>query len=134
MLEEIKMIIYLLAPMFQNYMTRIKHTIVNTIENLNLLLRRKMDPVWDIMAILTRWKQQKDTSFLCFWKDGSTNWIPLKDMYSSNPLETAKFAVACQLQDEPVFAWWVDNILKARNHIINKIKSRLLKYKQQHYL
>ena len=48
-------------------------------------------------------------------------------MYLSNPLETAEFAVACQLQDKPTFAWWVDNILKTRNHIINKIKSRYWK-------
>ena len=48
-------------------------------------------------------------------------------MYAFNPLETAEFAVACQLQDEPAFAWWVDNILKTRNHIIEKIKSRYWK-------
>ena len=48
-------------------------------------------------------------------------------MYSSNSLETAEFTVTCQLQDEPAFTWWVSNILKTRNHIINKIKSRYWK-------
>ena len=69
-------------------------------------------------------KATKGYIFLMSWKYGSTNWIPLKDMNSSNPLETAEFVVTCQLQDKPAFAWWVDNILKIRNHIINKIKSR----------
>ena len=48
-------------------------------------------------------------------------------MYASNPLETAEFAVTCQLQDKPVFTWWVSNILKTRNRIINKIKSQYWK-------
>ena len=56
-------------------------------------------------------------------KDGSTNWIPLKDMYASNPLKTTEFAVAYKLQDEPVFVWWMDTILGTRNRIIDKIKS-----------
>ena len=51
----------------------------------------------------------------------------LEDIYASNPLEIAKFAVACQLQDEPAFAWWVSNILKTRNCIINKIKTQYWK-------
>ena len=31
-------------------------------------------------------------------------------MYAFNPLENAEFAVACKLQDEPAFAWWVYNV------------------------
>ena len=62
--------------------------------------------------------------FLVLWKDGSINWIPLKDIYSSNPLETTKFSFVCQLQDKPEFSWWVSNILKTRSHIIKNIKSR----------
>ena len=44
-------------------------------------------------------------------------------MHASNLLETAEFAVACQLHDKTAFTWWVSNILKTRNRIINKIKS-----------
>ena len=36
----------------------------------------------------------KGYELLTSWKDGSTDWIPLKDMKASNPLETAKFVVA----------------------------------------
>ena len=48
-------------------------------------------------------------------------------MYASNPLENAEFAVTYQLQDKPAFAWWVSEILKIKNCIINKIKSRYWK-------
>ena len=72
-------------------------------------------------------KTTKGYKFLVLLKNGSTDWIPLKDKYSSNPLETDEFVVVCQLQDEPAFAWWVDNILKTRNCIINKIKFRYWK-------
>ena len=74
-----------------------------------------------------RLKTTKGYEFLVLWKDGNTDWIPLKDMYASNPLETTEFAVACQLQDKPAFAWWASNILKTKNRIINKIKSRYWK-------
>ena len=39
-------------------------------------------------------KTTKGYEFLVLWEDGSTDWIPLKDMYASNPLETAEFAAA----------------------------------------
>ena len=57
-------------------------------------------------------KTTKGYECLLLWKDESTDWIPLKDIHASNPLQTAKFTVACQLQDEPAFALWVSNILK----------------------
>lgn len=50
-------------------------------------------------------KTTKEYEFLVLLKDESTDWSLLKDIYSSSPLETAKFAVACKLQDEPAFAW-----------------------------
>ena len=39
------------------------------------------------------------------WKDGSTSWIPLKDLKESNPVEVAEFAKARGIDDEPAFAW-----------------------------
>ena len=39
------------------------------------------------------------------WKDGSTSWVPLKDLKESNPIELAKYAMANHLQDEAAFAW-----------------------------
>jgi DNA-binding HxlR family transcriptional regulator len=41
------------------------------------------------------------------WKDGSTSWVPLKDLKESNPVELAEYAVANKLVEEPAFTWWV---------------------------
>ena len=44
---------------------------------------------------------------LAQWKDGSTNWISLKDLKESYPVQTAEYAVAAKIAMEPAFAWWV---------------------------
>jgi hypothetical protein len=58
------------------------------------------------------------------WKDGTTSWIPLKDLKASNPVEVAEYAVANKIVEEPAFAWWVKDVLRRRNRIISKVKSR----------
>ena len=58
------------------------------------------------------------------WKDGSTDWIALKDVKDSYPVQLAEYAVANGLQDEPVFAWWVPFTIKKRDRIIKKVKSK----------
>jgi hypothetical protein len=58
------------------------------------------------------------------WKDGSTNWIPLKDAKDSHPVQLAEYAIAHDLQDHPVFAWWVPFVMKKHDRIIAKIKSK----------
>ena len=61
---------------------------------------------------------------LAQWKDGSTNWISLKDLKESYPMQTAEYAVAAKIAMEPAFAWWVLHTLKKRNQIISKVKSK----------
>ena len=39
------------------------------------------------------------------WKDGTTEWVPLKLMKESNPVETSEYAVSRKLDGEPAFAW-----------------------------
>jgi hypothetical protein len=60
---------------------------------------------------------------LVSWKDGSTDWIPLKDLKESNPVEVAKYAVANKIAEEPAFAWWVRDVLRPRDRVIKKVKS-----------
>ncbi len=48
-------------------------------------------------------------------------------MKESNLVETAKYAKANKIDDEPAFAWWVDKILRKRDRIIAKVKSRYWK-------
>ena len=61
------------------------------------------------------------------WSDTSTSWIPLKDLKDSNPIETAKYAVANKIEEEPAFVWWVRTFLRQRDRIIKKVKSRYWK-------
>ena len=58
------------------------------------------------------------------WKDGSSDWVALKDLKAANPVEVAEYAVANQISSEPAFNWWIKDILKRRNRIIGKMKSK----------
>jgi hypothetical protein len=63
-------------------------------------------------------------SLLCQWKDGSSNWVALKDARLSYPVLVAEYAVANRIDDEAAFAWWVYDVLKKRDRIIAKVKSK----------
>ena len=71
-------------------------------------------------------KRRRETSkgweLLIEWKDGSTNWVSLKDIKESYPVEVAEFALATHISMEPAFAWWVPFVLKKRNRILAKVK------------
>jgi hypothetical protein len=66
-------------------------------------------------------------SLLVKWADKSESWIPLKDLKESHPCETAEYAKARGLCDEPAFAWWVPYTLRKRDIILSKIKARIRK-------
>jgi hypothetical protein len=70
-------------------------------------------------------------SLLVQWKDGSTDWVPLKDLKESNPLQVADYAVANQLVSEPAFAWWVPFTLKKRERFIKTAASRYVRTDQK---
>ena len=75
-----------------------------------------------VPKITTRgWKIQVE------WKDGTTDWVPMNELKASNPIELAEYAVANRIVEEPAFAWWVSDVLKRRNHIISKVKSKYWK-------
>ena len=57
------------------------------------------------------------------WKDGSTNWISLKDMKESYTPQIAEYAVASHIDQEPAFAWWVPHVIRKKEAIISKVKS-----------
>ena len=69
----------------------------------------------------------KGWKLLCQWKDGSSDWIDLKHVKDSNPIELAEYAVANRIQEEPAFKWWVSETLRVRNRIIAKVKNRYWK-------
>ena len=61
------------------------------------------------------------------WRDGTTQWMPLKVLKESNPVEVAEFAVAQGIDTEPAFAWWVPYTLRKRDRIIASIRTRVRK-------
>ena len=61
------------------------------------------------------------------WKDESTDWIPLSVLKETNILEVAQYAIDNQLQEEPAFAWWLPTILKRKQRIVAKMKSKYWK-------
>ena len=73
-------------------------------------------------------RRRKETTtvweILVQWKDGSTKWVVLKDMKESYPIQVAEYAIASCISMEPAFAWWVNHVLKKRNQIISKVKSK----------
>ena len=58
------------------------------------------------------------------WKYGSVNWIALKDMKDSCPVDIADYVVTNKIQDEPALAWWVPYVLIKRKMIIAKFRSK----------
>jgi hypothetical protein len=93
--------------------------------------RRTEDALTDATGWITkpngtkyRRKSTKGWELLYQWKDGSSEWIPLKDAKNSHPVEVAEFAVANKISQEPAFAWWVPYVIRKRNRIISKVKKR----------
>ena len=66
----------------------------------------------------------KGWDLLFQWKDGSNDWIELKDVKESNPIEVAQYAPNKKLLDEPAFAWWINTIMKQNKRLIKKVKSK----------
>ncbi|KAI2494625.1 Reverse transcriptase (RNA-dependent DNA polymerase) [Fragilaria crotonensis] len=58
------------------------------------------------------------------WNDGSSSWIPLSDLKDSYPVQVADYAVVNNLTQEPAFRWWVPFVLKKRERILRKVKSK----------
>ena len=73
-------------------------------------------------------KRRKATTrgweLLVEWKDGSSDWIALKDLKDSYPVELALYATNRKIDVEPAFAWWVPFVLKKKSRILKKVKSK----------
>jgi hypothetical protein len=61
------------------------------------------------------------------WKDGSSDWVKLKDNKGLYPVQIAEYAIANRIAVEPAFKWWVHNVLRKQNCIVAKMKSRYLR-------
>jgi hypothetical protein len=61
------------------------------------------------------------------WHNGSRQWIDLKILKQSNPVQVAEYATACDIAEHPAFAWWVPYVLRKRNVIVSAVNSRVCK-------
>jgi hypothetical protein len=66
----------------------------------------------------------KGWELLIRWKDGSTTWVALKDLKEAYPVQVSEYAVLSRISQEPAYAWWVSYVLRKRNRIIAKTKSK----------
>ena len=59
---------------------------------------------------------------LCIqWKDRSTDWVSLKEVKQSYPVELEDYAKRAKIDDETEFAWWVTYVQKKREIILSKV-------------
>ena len=58
------------------------------------------------------------------WVDGSTSWLPLKELKETNTVDTARYADDNRIDDEPAFDWWVRDVLKRQRRLIKMSQSR----------
>jgi hypothetical protein len=69
-------------------------------------------------------KRKKATTrgweLLIEWRDGSTDWVALKDLKDSYPVELSEYAINQNIQDEPAFAWWVPYVLKKNDEYFKR--------------
>ena len=68
-------------------------------------------------------KTTKGWKLLIKWKDKSKAWINLADMKEVHPVETAEYARARGISDEPAFAWWVPYTLREHEVILAAVKN-----------
>ena len=76
------------------------------------------------MGTKRRREMTKGWELLVEWKDGSRIWVALKDMKESFPVQVSEYAVASRIAMESALAWWTPTVLRRRNRIVAKIKSK----------
>ena len=73
-------------------------------------------------------RRRKETTkgweILLGWKDGSSTWEAMKDIKESYPVDLAEFAIQKGIDSKPAFAWWIPFVIKKKQRIISKVKSK----------
>ena len=71
-----------------------------------------------------RKKTTRGWEILLQWKDRSTTWETMKDIHAEYPVQLAEYALSKGIDDQPAFAWWIPYVMKKRNRIISRTKSK----------
>ena len=77
-------------------------------------------------------KTTKGWKFCIQWNDGKCEWVKLKDLKESHPVEVAEYAKANQLLQEPAFRWWAPYALNTKNRILSAMKKRYFRRDQKY--
>ena len=70
---------------------------------------------------------KKGWEICVLWMDGSTDWIALKDLKQSYPIELAEFFQLHVIHKKAAFAWWIPYAERKRKMMISKLKSKYWK-------
>jgi Reverse transcriptase (RNA-dependent DNA polymerase) len=65
----------------------------------------------------------KGWQLLVEWHDGTTEWLPLKDLKESHPIQVAEYAICNKIAEQQAFAYWVREVMRQRDRIIKNVKS-----------
>ena len=106
------------------------HTLLDSIVEYKKLINTadKADQYLITMKGRKRMRQTTEGwNLLVSWKDGSQQWVPLKIIKESNPIEVAEFASARGIDVQPAFQWWVPYTLRKRDRIIAAVNLRVAK-------
>ena len=58
------------------------------------------------------------------WRDGSTSWLPLKELKETNAIEVAEYAITNRINEEPAFDWWAKDVIKKKKRLIKLSRSK----------
>ena len=101
----------------------ILNEIIYHIQDVNAIL--KEDAFTKTPNGMKRRKMTTEGWQLCIqWKYGSTDWVSLKDINKSYPIELSYYANIIKIDDEPMYAWWVPYVQKNIEVIRSKVKSK----------
>jgi ribosomal protein L31E len=87
----------------------------------------------DVISSKTK-KTTAGWEILVSFSNGETQWLPLRTVKESNPVELAEYAINNELLAEyainnelnlePAFHWWVPDTISKQNRIIKKVKAK----------
>ena len=69
-------------------------------------------------------KTTEGWKLLVRFRDTVEQWIPLKVLKETNPVDVAAFAQSRNIHEEPAFIWWVPFTLRQRDKIIASVNTR----------
>jgi hypothetical protein len=83
------------------------------------------------LLTMTGTKRMRQTTqgwkFLVRWANGTRQWIDLKILKESNPVQVAEYVTARNTADEPAFAWWVPYVLRKQDVIVLAVTTMVRK-------